>query len=99
MNDSERIAARAELLERRARELHLVVTPDLRISERTLGVLLGLDGEYLGKLRIEGSGPPFTRLPADPRTRLSFYIPDVAEWLVAGRECPECRGLREICDR
>jgi len=98
VTSTERIAATAELLEIRCREHGLLLTLDKRISEKSLAHLLGQDDEYLARQRLEGSSPAYYRLPAaDPRTRISYGLTDVAEWLVGLRECPSCR--RDALDR
>jgi hypothetical protein len=92
--EPELVAAKTQLLALRCREHGLLVTPDGRCSERSLAVLLGLDDEYVARLRLAGEAPPFIRLPADARTRVSYDLGDVARWLVGLRECAACRAQR-----
>lgn len=92
MTDREQVEARALLLRSRIREAERFVSTDDRFSERTLSFVLSLDADYVARLRLAGEGPPYCRLPADPGTRISYYLEDVAAWLVGLAECPGCRA-------
>ena len=80
----ERCAGTLELLLEAATRAGIVVTGDLRVSERDLEGLLGYSDRYLRQMRDEGRAPPSYRLNG----RRSYRLPDVAGWIERHREEP-----------
>lgn len=87
MNDEwkVRIEATAALLLQTAREAHMTLSGDLRVSEQDAAALLAYAPGYLKALRAEGKGPtPYGR--GMNGSRVSYRISDLAGWVEAARE-------------
>jgi hypothetical protein len=57
------------------------VTVDGRVSETDAAALLGFGHPYLRRLRDEGRGPVWLPIGAGDRSRLSYNLAALAEWI------------------
>ena len=58
------------------------ILPDGRMDGKQTAMYLGIHRSVLGKMRTEGTGPPYMRL-VSARGKLFYYKADVDAWLAS----------------
>ena len=80
-----RVDSTLAMLQNAAREAGYWITADLRIGEADLAALLGMTHGGLANKRREGTAPPSYTLGGGGH-RVTYRLPEVAEWIESHRE-------------
>lgn len=82
----QRVEATTRLLMDACRDQGIALTGDLRISEKSAAILLGISpGTLKNKRTVDGSAPRHYRLPF-AGCQVSYRLRDIAAWIEIGTE-------------